>query len=497
MFRFLASWARRYRIPAMFPVAHQRLLALKRAALGNQIRLTLLQRKREVARTTHARYGRPTCGPYGAPFWTQPQSFSSTLMAVRLAAGPARPLCPGSRLLHRLVGRVARFWGGRLHVRARAPPLAGYHALWAHVRQDQHQCFAALRRSPFGPCMSPLGRFSHVFARSFSTTNAFFTPSALPSALASAARAGPTRTLAAFGCNAEALRQASTGDHENVSRRDARTASVSKLGPRPRRRRVIRHQSRTGAVAPLKRLTGPAWAHDLHSLIAAARPSPAVSLLGGVEPVYVELELSVVSHRLSPLFSPADRPTADGEPATTDSPASVMAKLQDAQVLQQAHLRTVTRIVEQLTAAFPCQVDTHDSHVRVRLPLGLNRRQAEQALRNLGIDPQGDGLLLREVRLTPVPATPLPALSPMPQSPMVFPHLDLALSVYSSTESSSGSESWLDQTVPTLLMDQLATPPIRVGGGTVNDFLYQLDLLEADHYQFQARQPGTSRELVY
>ncbi|KAJ1995041.1 hypothetical protein H4R33_000056 [Dimargaris cristalligena] len=480
-----SAWARRHNIVSMFPVAQRHLaISLKRLAILNQARMGLQQKKRAMVLTPQAR-SLHLAPPVGS-LSSSARSCAAPFAFPALGQFAPSPLCRASLLVQAVVRIVVRFWVGRHHPRPTGPGLHHFRAQWAHHRSSytqQHHCWleGGRPRSPFASAFASFGQFSGRLSRTFCTTSSrFFTPSALPS-LASAARAGPAHRVAAFSCKASELALLQRRLGEETSAR-VPGGALPRLGLFRSPRRTP--QAPLGLTRPFNP-TGnrPAlWGvRSLTTLLPARPPAPEMPLPDLIygsaqfEPVIVQLEISIVSAELSPVFSPE---------ADTTAPATVLAKLRTAQALQEAHLCTVTRMVEQLADTLPCcQLTTRDSCVVVNFPPGLARRYVERMLRSLGIDPSTQSFTWRESPLTPAPSG-----IPETQCPR-YPNLDLALSVYSSTDSSSsGIESWMDQTVPTLLLEQLATPPTGPAEPTpVDDFMFQLDQLVSDRYTFGPR----------
>ncbi|KAJ1964572.1 hypothetical protein IWQ62_002899, partial [Dispira parvispora] len=317
-------------------------------------------------------------------------------------------------------------------------------------------------------------------------------------------RPSPTHAWAALGCQADVYCRLQTQLNQrrlcSSLPRPHQEGAVF-LGSKPvtsvRPANSLGQPRLTPPSSPLTRLAQAQRRGLSSSVLANARAithhleTEAMLLSSHFEPVRVSLEISLQSPQSTQVW--ATPPVSPKR--SSRSPHTVLKKLKRMEKTQRAHLLTVTRMVEQLAETLPCQVTHTESHILVHFPTGMARHQVHRLLRQMGIDPNEHYLDIREHPVAPQMTqqgkphvAPLLSPFPLPQ----HPHLDLAQSVFSSTESSY-DESWGEVSVPTVLLDDYLSTDVEIC-----DYMDELDRLIQDNYVFgsqkQRSQDGSQNQ---
>ncbi|KAJ1985037.1 hypothetical protein H4R34_000294 [Dimargaris verticillata] len=532
------AWLRRHNLVSLLPVAHRHLVvSFKRLALVNQAR-NGLQNRRTVATQPYRRYQQPWNTRRQTTYW-------NGLGAEPLVASAPRPLHPracgpwgsfttsGSvgfspvrQLLWRLVRTVVTHPRSRPQFLATRPPTA-YHprsclphhtmggarwrSSWGRWSSDQRAYTWTRCPDVFGS----LGRYAHIFARSFSSARPFFSLSRA-SSYAQTSQTLPVNVSSAFDCKLGLWGQMVTTCDKHCDRSQRRVLSTLRAGNalrNPLRLPVAISTLVGGYTHTLLLQLGTTrqrlarYAHTASGIIQARHAHTfeqdpetvsIASLSGSFGPEHIRFTLAIVSPQLTPLFDTS--PTAK---ASLQTASGLMTKLHTAQEIQQGHLLQLERIVEQVTQSVPCSVSSSASHIILDFPVGMPRYQVTQLLRTLGIDLERPDIGLETMALQTASArVPLPTASTTASDPSMrahsplpmpaYPHLDLAQSVCSSTDFTTSSDEalMLEHSVPTLLMDELRTPSPPNTDDAFYTFLTELDALAQDNYVFgQRKQP--------
>ncbi|KAJ1657271.1 hypothetical protein IWQ61_003300 [Dispira simplex] len=513
-----AAWLRQHNLVSMFAVAQRPLtLSVKRMVILNRAHWGCQQRKRAVFTTRKAFQfatspypSLPSFSQVGQPprfpFHKLEQYARNT--GDRSVGVGCRLALTATKLIRLTIRNVIRFWMGRYQPSPRSSTLRAFRRADWWQRPQGCLWFSGLPHTgPWGFSRS-MGNCARAFSfgascsfrpaglRSFSTTNTFFTPSYLAS-LAQVSRPSPTHAWAALGCQADALCHLQTQlNQRRLCSSLPRPHQEGTIFVSPKPVTLVRRVSSYGQPqsaspkSPLTRLAQAQRRGLSGSVLAKARAithyreTEPMLLSSHFEPVRVSLEIAIQSPQSTQVWaSPPVSPKR-----STGSTQTVLNKLQRMEKAQRAHLLTVTRMVEQLAECLPCQVTHTESHIVVHFPTGMARRQVHRLLRRMGIDPDERYLAIQEHPVAPrMPrqgktfVAPLLSPFPLPQ----LPHLDLAQSVFSSTESSY-DESWGEASVPTVLLDDYLSTDMEISG-----YMDELDCLIQDNYVF-----GPQKKLV-